>query len=376
MHDLIPAGAGLFLAVLAALHFTGIAVVLIRFRRPPEMEPEEAGAEGISIIRPLCGLENFIEETLRSTFHLNHPNHEILFCVSHGNDAVVPIVHRLIAEHPGVDAKLLIGDSGVSANPKLNNMHKAWDAARHDWILIADSNVLMPADHIQRMKTVWEPDTGVVCSPPAGFVPRNFWAEVEAGFLNTYQARWQCLADSLGYGFTQGKSMLCRRAVLEAGGGFGALARETAEDAAATKIVRELGLKVRLVTEPLPQPLGFRRWSDVWRRQVRWARLRRGTFPLWFLPEVFAGSLWALAAAGLAWAATGHAAVVPILAVAWYGAEAVLAHVAGWPLTWRSVAAWAVRDALLPALWVAAWAGDDFEWRGNAMTLAGQGTSP
>jgi len=29
-----------------------------------------------------------------------------------------------------------------------------------------------------------------------------------------------------------------------------------------------------------------------------------------------------------------------------------------------------LRDALLPALWIAAWVGNDFEWRGNAMTVA------
>jgi hypothetical protein len=29
-----------------------------------------------------------------------------------------------------------------------------------------------------------------------------------------------------------------------------------------------------------------------------------------------------------------------------------------------------LRDAMLPLLWVAAWTGNDFEWRGNAMSVA------
>jgi ceramide glucosyltransferase len=31
-----------------------------------------------------------------------------------------------------------------------------------------------------------------------------------------------------------------------------------------------------------------------------------------------------------------------------------------------------LRNALLPALWIAAWISSDFEWRGNAMTIADQ----
>ena len=78
-----------------------------------------------------------------------------------------------------------------------------------------------------------------------------------------------------GFGFAQGKTMLWRRADLERAGGIEALAKEVAEDAASTKIVRAAGRKVRLVAQPFPQPLGHRSASEVWNRQLRWARLRR-----------------------------------------------------------------------------------------------------
>lgn len=82
-------------------------------------------------------------------------------------------------------------------------------------------------------------------------------------FLNTYQARWQYMVDSFGRGFAQGKTMLWRRAELERAGGIEALGSEVAEDAAATKIVRSAGLKVRLVDRPLAQPLGHRSANEV-----------------------------------------------------------------------------------------------------------------
>ena len=369
MNELILFAQSLFIGA-AALHFGSIVTVLVRLRRNAAAPLQRLDAGGVSILRPVCGLENHVEETLRSSFGLEYPGYEVLFCVAREDDPVVPVVRELIANHPEVDARLLVGQSDVSANPKLNNLVKGWREARHDWILMVDSNVLMPADHIERMLAVWAAETGVVCSPPAGIAPANFWAELEGAFLNTHQARWQCLADSAGFGFTQGKAMLWRRELLERIGGIEALACEAAEDAAATKIVRGLDLKVRLVAEPFFQPLGERRLADVWKRQVRWARLRRGTFKACFVPELFAGGLFPLMACALAAAAGAFSAEFLLVAIAgWYGAEAALAFAAGWPLTLRSIAAWMLRDALLPLLWLSAWTGDDFEWRGNAMTL-------
>src|SRR5262245_36162035 len=108
---------------------------------------------------------------------------------------------------------------------------------------MADSNVLMSRDYVQRLLQGWRSDTGILCSPPIGSLPRGFWADLECAFLNTYQARWQYAADSLSFGFAQGKSMMLRRQVLAQAGGITALAGEIAEDAAATKIVRSLGLR-------------------------------------------------------------------------------------------------------------------------------------
>ncbi len=65
-------------------------------------------------MRPLCGIDNYAADTLRSTFELDYPHCEILFCVASAKDPVLPLVRGLIAEHPGARAKLLIGDDRVS----------------------------------------------------------------------------------------------------------------------------------------------------------------------------------------------------------------------------------------------------------------------
>jgi ceramide glucosyltransferase len=367
-------------SALAAASFCGITILLHIFStivaarrcRPKPVARMPGALPPVSIVRPVCGLDNFLDETLRTSFELAYPAYELIFCVASARDPAIAVVQRLIAAHPRVPARLLVGDDRVSQNPKLNNCVKGWRAARHGWIAIADSNVLMPPDYIQRLLAAWKPGTGLVCSPPIGCRPVGFWAGIECAFLNGYQARAQYFADTLGIGFAQGKTMLWRRADLEAAGGIAALGAEVAEDAASTKIVRAAGLRVRLVDPPFGQPLGRRRISEVWRRQTRWARLRRACFPLFFVPEILGGGVFPLIAAGYVAHAAGISAFgsVAALALAWYGAEAALAKAARWHLTPLYPLQAVLRDLLLPALWVDAWVGTEFVWRGNQMSIA------
>ncbi|MBP1848753.1 glycosyltransferase [Rhizobium halophytocola] len=359
----------------------GIAIAIrraLRAEKTAEIEPTMP-LPPVSILRPLCGLENHLEQTLRSTFLLDWPSgYEILFCVESDMDPAAAVARRLIERYPQQPAQLLVGQDPVSINPKLNNLVKGWHAARHGFVVMADSNVLMPADYLRQLFARWQEDrTGMVCSPPVGSAPDGFAAEIECAWLNSYQARWQLVADEIGLGFAQGKTMMLPRALLDRHGGIARLADEVAEDAAATKIVRGDGLSVRLVTRPFAQPLGAREWLSVWRRQLRWARLRRASFPLFFLPELFVGGALPLIAAFLL-AMTGSWPPLSAVGYAglWYGAELVLIASYGWPLSWRTPAALILRDLALPALWISAWFGNGFEWRGNRMTVREPANAP
>jgi ceramide glucosyltransferase len=366
-----------FCGLATLLHLVSVSIAIVRCRPPHGPRAVAPGAPPVTIVRPVCGLDNYVEETLASTFALDYPRYEILFCAAQTRDPVVALVCALIADNPQVPARLLIGDDRVSVNPKLNNCVKGWDAAAHEWIVIADSNVLMPPDYIQRLLAAWQSDCGLICAPPVGARPENFWAGLECAFLNTYQARWQYFSDTLGNGFAQGKTMLWRRADLEHAGGIRALGAEVAEDAAATKAVRGLGLEVHLVDAPFAQPLGRRRFKEVLRRQTRWARLRHASFPHLFLPELVAGAAFPLLALAFAtWAADLPVAEsVGALAALWYAAEAALAFAAGWHLSLLSPLHAALRDLLLPWIWFDGLVGTEFVWRGNAMSTDDDGLS-
>jgi ceramide glucosyltransferase len=358
-------------AFILALNFGSMAVTAVKCRARPRNRPAPVEAPPVSIVRPLRGVETFSEETLAATFDLDYPAYEILFCVQMPNDPVIPLVERLIAEHPERDARLLIGDDVVSANPKLNNCVKGWDAARHDFVILADSNALTPRDYIQTMLAGFDDETAMVVSMPIGSRPHGFWAKVECAFLNTFQARWQYGAEAIGAAFAQGKNMMWRREVLDRAGGIRALGAEIAEDAASTKIIRAAGMKIRLVDLPFEQPLGPRTAHEVYSRHVRWARLRRVTFPAYFVPEFMNGS-FAPVVLG-AYAALQFEADVALTAAAilasLHAGEMALARICGWTLDWRLPFALLTRDLLLPVMFVDACLFDDFVWHGNQMTV-------
>lgn len=361
-----------FCIVATSLQVISCAIAAIRCRARTRPLPPPADAAPVTIVRPVCGIDNFARETLGSTFGLNYPDYDILFCAARDDDPAVPLVRELIAAHPRQRARLLIGDDRVGPNPKLNNVVKGFDAARGRWQVMADSNVLMPRDYIQRLLERWRPSSGCVVSVPIASRPANFWAELECAFLNTFQARWEYVADTAGVGFAQGKNMLFRRDLLDELGGIRALGEEVAEDAATTKLVRGIGRKVHLMGSPFEQPLAKRRAGEVWARQLRWARLRRITFPLMYIPELVTGCFFPLIAGAYAAAALHEnvGLICALLLAIWLSAEAALARCAGWHLSWRIPAALLLRDLMLPALWIDAWLSDEVTWRGSTVSEA------
>ncbi|KQZ15584.1 ceramide glucosyltransferase [Mesorhizobium sp. Root554] len=356
---------------LISINVVGILLASSRLRPQGELLAPQADAPPVSIVIPSRGMESFTQETLERAFSLDWPDYELIFCIAHADDPVAPVIERVMARFPLVPARLLVGDDRFSGNPKLNNCVKGWKTARHEWVILADSNVLMPRDYVQQMMAAWHADTGLVCSTPIGSRPDGFWAEVECAFLNTLQARWQYTGAAIGYGFAQGKSMLWNKPMLDANGGIHALAAEIAEDAAATKLVNGLGLQVRLVSSPFEQPLGRRTLPEIWSRQIRWARLRRVTFPLFFAPEILIGAavplLLALCAAWSLGLSIPVVAMVVLAAI--YLPEYALALAKGWQASPRLLAAMLVRDAILPAVWLRGWLGGAVNWRGNEMDI-------
>ncbi len=364
MDDLIPIGAltGTMAGLALAAHVGTAVVAGWRLRQTAVDVPPSLPS--VTVIRPVCGLDAVEMSTLASTFRVPHTT-EFIFCAGRESDKAVSYLRELIARYPEADAKIMIGTDGPGINPKLDNVRKGWRAARHEWVVIADSNVLMDQAYIWNLLSSWRDDVGAVCAPPFAVDGIGLWADVETQFLNGYQGRWQYAADAIGLGFAQGKSMLFRKSLLDQWGGIDALDEDAAEDAATTKVVRRNGYRVRLAQRTVPQPLGIRSLKQIWQRQCRWAQLRRRSFPALYVLEPLTMLLPTLSIAAIA-ASVGELPMLEattLFVSLWIGSEVALAKCASWRCTQGTLNGIVLRELMCPIVWLAGWRATPFTWR-------------
>lgn len=363
---ILTASVAFFL--LLALQVTTCFVVAIRVRKDALPSPP---AVPVTLVVSVAGLDEDEALTALSAIPLAGPGVHVLYCAFDEGEPAVQVIRRHLARAPAEHVRILSGRARRSRNPKIDNIEKALPEIRTDYVAFVDGNLRMPADFVPRLLAEWHATTGAVSSPPLAVEPLSFWADVECAMLNTFFARYELTADSLGGGYVHGKAFLMRAAMLAPSDGRLPLESEVAEDAAATRLVRAHGLKVRLTRRPFEQPLGRRRFAEVWHRNLRWAQLRKRAYPIPFLLEP-AMTVVPVLALGFPVAEAVGAPVLPLLiltALAWYGSEALLARLAKWPWSARFFVAAIVRDVLALAIWLVAWFRTRYAWRGEVVEL-------
>jgi ceramide glucosyltransferase len=77
--------------------------------RSPLASAPSSMVPGVSILRPLKGLDANLYENLESSFTQDYPNFELLLCVDSEHDQALPVVEELLQKYPRVKAKAVIG---------------------------------------------------------------------------------------------------------------------------------------------------------------------------------------------------------------------------------------------------------------------------
>ncbi|KAG8780311.1 hypothetical protein FRC15_009633 [Serendipita sp. 397] len=158
--------------------------------------------EGVSIIRPLKGLDPNMYENLETTFTQIYPKFEIIFSVAEEDDPCLDVVQMLVDKYPQVDVKLSIGEEIVGVNPKINNMMTAFRIAKYDILWVIDSNVqVVPETLMRSVKSLTsKTGIGVVHHVPYALVSERDAAlgtQLEQAFLNTNHAKMYIALNAL-----------------------------------------------------------------------------------------------------------------------------------------------------------------------------------
>lgn len=360
---LVPVVSGSIFSVLTVL-------ATWRFYTRPVREPA-APLPPVTVLKPCYGLDRELEPGLRSFCEQDYPDLQIVMSLQRRDDPALPLLRQLEAEYPA-RVTVVLGESPPSVNGKVQNMVIGMSAARHEHLVVSDSDVLAPRDYLRRMVApLADPRIGFVCSLYRIRGARNLAERLDLLSINadfmpsvifTYMTRVAT--------FCLGASIAFRRSDLEAVGGMGAFADYLVEDHELGRRLHERGLDVRLLPMTIDLSPDYANLGAWWRHQVYWDQNTRAAnlpgFTLTVLTRAVPFALLYALATGLS--ATGLAVLGTTVALRVASAAAVAA-VQHDRETLASLAWLPLRDVLALASWALALTRNTFEWRGNTFKL-------
>eukprot|EP00158_Paraphelidium_tribonemae_P002940 Partr_v1_DN25789_c0_g1_i7_m74554 putative Ceramide glucosyltransferase len=360
-------------------------IMEIRKRRysPPSAVPVLKQTPGVSILRPLCGLDVNLEANIESSFQLKYSNYEVILCLADPNDPALLVAKKVIEAHPDIPSRLITEAHSVGVNPKINNLMRGYMDARNDIIWVCDSNIYMDPDTLlYAVDGFSRPGVGLVHHTPQGTAGRSWGARLDELFLNTAHAKIYLVVNWADiYSCVIGKSTLFRRSLLEQVGGLASFGRYMAEDNMIGMALRNLGVKHYLSEKTALQPLNDTTITEYINRRSRWTRIRAYSMPVVTLIEPFFESICCGGVASL-----GVAHVFGLSAPIFFAAHMLLWLTIDWFLmrnltnstetsVWAFTSAWFLREvSCIPIYIYAIFGSNEVRWRGKSYSLKLGGT--
>ena len=349
---------------------TVIAAVRYKRVRPPELH----SAPPISILKPLSGAEDGLEENLASFFEQQYPRFEILFAVREASDPAVAVVEKVRARFPGVPSRILTTGEPPYPNVKVFKLDRMLEAAQYDLLVMADSDVRFAPGALQRLAAEFEdPAVGLSTCPYRAVPGKGLWSLLEAIGLNTQFLGGVLVARMLeGMKFAVGPTITARRAAILEIGGWEALHEYLAEDFVLGKRVAESGRQVILSSCVIEHHIGGQPFVPNFKHRLRWRRSTRRSRPWGYVGELFTNPLppaLALCLLKPEWWPVGAVTAALRALSGWATAGYVLRD----PLTARFWALTPLQDFADFAVWVCGFFGKTILWRGRKYHLLPDG---
>jgi len=358
-----------FLSALASADFLGDRrKKLWQHRLPDHQLPP------VSILKPLKGVDPEIWESFCSHCEQDYPEFQLIFGVSDPADPASDIVRKLQTKYPNLPIEMIVCDRVLGANIKVSNLLQMLPAARHELLLVNDSDIRVPGGYLREVVTpLGDSSVGLVTCLYRGAASPTLGSRLEALGISTDFIPGVLSARFLekGLHFGLGSTLAFRRSDLAAIGGFEALLDYLADDYELGRRIAATGKKVELGAAIVTTFLPAYTLRQFFRHQLRWSRTIRDARRWGYAGLLFTFGLpWALltllVAGGATWACVLFTLTcVSRVAVAFLAAEVVLND----RQLLRNIFLLPLRDLIAPFVWAASFMGHRIHWRGDVFVL-------
>jgi ceramide glucosyltransferase len=366
------------LAVLGAFSSIGYYALCLwsalRFLRGLQANTTVRPSQAVSILKPLRGTDPEMYESFRSHCLQDYPDYEIIFGVSNSDDPAIKLVEQLKTEFPQHAIRLMVCPENLGANTKVSNLAQMVREARHQLLIVNDSDIRVEPDYLRRvLAPLNHPQIGLVTCLYRGVANETLGSRLESIGIGTDFCAGVLVAETVenGIRFGLGSTLAFRRRDLQAIGGFEAIADYLADDYQLGCRIAALGLKVHLsevIVETFLPRYTLRGFVD---HQLRWARtVRDSRFWGYVGLGLTFGLPWAVLAlilsrgAGWAWTLLAVTAAMRIAMAIAVGKFVLRDRPWGKLLTLIPL-----RDLFAVLLWLVSFAGHTVAWRGQSFRL-------
>ncbi|MEH2465236.1 bacteriohopanetetrol glucosamine biosynthesis glycosyltransferase HpnI [Nostoc sp.] len=330
----------------------------------------------VTILKPICGLDSYAYENFTSFCQQDYPEYQIIFGVCAYEDPAIEVVEKIIQQFPDVDIHLVVNAQIIGANLKVSNLANAVAAAKHEILIIADSDIRVGKDYLQQViQPLKDQKVGVVTCMYRSLA-KGWVATLEAILTSTDFHAGVLVSNQLeGTKFACGSTIVIPKQVLKVIGGFEAIADYLADDFKLGYLPAQKGYKVVLSNYVVDHVLATSSLIDAIRRQIRWARCIRVSRPWGYLGLLF--TYGTVASLLLLMAMKGSIAGWMVLIITW-----VMRLLMGWavgvnilndPIAKKFLWVVPLGDLIHFGIWCYGFLGSTIEWRGQRLKLTKEG---
>jgi ceramide glucosyltransferase len=340
-------------------------------RRTSRPRPPADRAPRVSVLKPLAGCDDELEQNLESFARVDYPAFEILLGVAATSDPAFAAAARFVERNPALDTRVIVTDPRSATNPKVAQLVGLDRAATGDIYVISDSNVRVKPDYLWSLVAELSDDrVGLVSSLFAGAGEKTLGAALENLQICASTTPGIAALDAVGDPVSVGKSMAMRRRDLVRLGGFVPLGNVLAEDHALGRRFIDGGFIARTSLDAVENRNVACSVARTIDRHTRWAKMRRSLYPGPFVLEplltpVVVASIGLLVAPSKITAATLFGVCLGQSVCALLAVRLLRGHA----LPWRYAPLEVVRSYTTLLCWLCAFASRRIQWRGHPFVL-------